>query len=471
MTTANQPKTGIVHLGLGAFFRAHGAPYIQQAAHSSGGDWGITAVCLKSPATRDKLGKQNWHYHAVSKSDDDEIIQEINIINDVLFAPESPQAVLRAMADEAVKIVTLTITEKGYCHQPSTGMLDLAHPDIIRDINEPYPVSAIGYLVRALQMRYQQHKPPFTILSCDNVPQNGVLVKNLVLTLAMKIDAELAHWIKETACFPSSMVDRITPATTEEDSARLSARLGTVDHAPVMHEPFTQWVIEDQFVNKARPQFEDVGVEMVQDVQAHEDMKLRMLNGSHSALAYLGYLAGHETINQVVSDKIFADYVRRLWAEIMPSLTAPEGVSLVHYAEQLMRRYANQAIQHKTWQIAMDGSQKLPQRLLSTLQDNLDSGRTYHCLLLAIAGWMRYVTAIDEQGAKIDVKDPMIAQIKAQLASCDRVDDPDCVVSSLLAIDEIFPPALAPVIEVPLQEVARLLWAKGASAAVEEMVK
>ena len=464
-------KTGIVHLGLGAFFRAHGAPFIQQAMHQSGGDWGIVGVCLKTPHLRDKLSIQNWRYHTVSQSDHHGIIEEITIFNDVLFAPENPQAVLNVMAHDDIKIVTLTVTEKGYCYLPSSGTLDVEHPDIISDLTGPHPVSAIGYLVHALQLRYQQGKAPFTILSCDNLPQNGVLLKDLVLTLADKIDPELARWIKENARFPSSMVDRITPATTQDDIAYLAQHKNIVDQAPVMHEPFAQWVIEDDFVNHARPQFEEVGVEMVHDVTAHETMKLRLLNGSHSALAYLGYLAGYQTISEVIRDEVLTSYLRRLWDEIIPSMNAPTGVSLTRYADQLYERYANQAIQHKTWQIAMDGSQKLPQRLLSTLQDNFDNGRDHKCLLLAVAGWMRYVTGRDEQGGAIDVRDPLIDKIRAQIATCDNPDSPASIVSSLLEMEMIFPQKLATQIEKPLRGVATLLWRKGALKAAEELIR
>ena len=289
-------------------------------------------------------------------------MREITVLNDVLVAPEDPAAVLAAMADPAVKIVTLTVTEKGYCHNPATGALNFDHPDIRHDLSHDLPVSAPGYLVRALAARKAAGHAPFTVLTCDNLPENGKLVRGIVLELAERIDPALADWIAAEGRFPSTMVDRITPATTDADIERIERLTGTPDAAPVMHEPFAQWAVEDDFVGGARPDLDAAGVEMVSDVTAHEHMKLRMLNGTHSALAYIGYLAGHETIADTMADPVFAGYARALWAEIMPAVTAPEGVSLPDYADALFDRYANPAIRHRTWQIAMDGSQKLPQR-------------------------------------------------------------------------------------------------------------
>ncbi|MDO5657717.1 MAG: mannitol dehydrogenase family protein [Paracoccus sp. (in: a-proteobacteria)] len=442
--TAAAPAPGIVHLGLGAFFRSHGAIYIAEAMAASGGDWGIIGVSLQSPGTRDAMRPQGWAYTAVEQSPEGEKPRIINVLSDVLVAPENPEAVLEAMADPAIRIVTLTVTEKGYCHNPATGALNPDHPDIAHDLTHDLPRSAPGYLVCALQRRRDAGLAPFTVLSCDNLPHNGALVRGVVLDLARRIDPELADWIETKGRFPASMVDRIAPATSEGDIARIAALTGRHDAAPVMHEPFRQWVIEDDFVGGLRPDLAAVGVQMVADVIPFEHMKLRMLNGTHSALAYLGYLAGHETIAETMADPVFADYVRGLWTgEIIPALTPPEGADLHDYADALAARYANPGIRHRTWQIAMDGSQKLPQRILGTLSENLAAGRASPGLITALAGWMIYVGGVSLDGQPIEVKDPMAAELRA----ISDAHEGEEVARALLKVDAIFPQDLAARIE------------------------
>jgi fructuronate reductase len=459
---------GIVHLGLGAFYRAFGACYVAEAMAHSGGDWGVVGVSLQSPTTRDALRPQNWAYSSVTLSPAGEDVAVIEVLEDVLVAPENPSAVLAAMADADVRIVSLTVTEKGYCHNPATGALNVDHPDIQHDLANPMPRSAIGFLVRALGLRKAAGVAPFTVLTCDNLPENGPLVRGLVLDFARRIDPALAGWIAEHGRFPATMVDRITPATTEGDIARLAAATGRHDAAPVLHEPFRQWVIEDDFVGDARPDFAAVGVQMVQDVTAFEHMKLRMLNGTHSALAYLGYLAGHETIADTVANPGFNTFVRQLWAEIMPAVATPAGVDLAQYAAALRARYENPAIRHRTWQIAMDGSQKLPQRILGTLAENLAAGRASPGLILAVAAWMRYVGGVDEQGRAIEVKDPMAARLRAV---SDAATTPAEKVAALLAVAEIFPLALAVQLRAPVTQAAERLWAQGAQRAVDAEIQ
>jgi fructuronate reductase len=431
-----------VHLGLGAFFRAHGAIYVAEAMARAGGDWGIIGVSLVRPDQRDALAPQGCAYTAVELGPEGETARVIDVIEDVLVAREDPGAVLAAMADPGVRIVTLTVTEKGYCHEPATGRLNRAHPDIVADLADPdAPRSAPGFLVRALARRRAAGHAPFTVLTCDNLPENGRLVRRLVLELAERVDPALAAWIAAEGRFPSTMVDRIVPATQPADIARLAERTGVLDASPVLHEPFRQWVIEDDFVGGVRPDLAAVGAQMVADVTPFELMKLRMLNGTHSTLAYLGYLAGHETIAETVADAPFAALIRGIWTrEIIPTLTPPEGVDLAAYADALLERYRNPAIRHRTWQIAMDGSQKLPQRILGTLADNHAAGRPCPGLTLAVAGWMRYVGGVDEQGAPIDVRDPLAARLKSV---SDAAADPAGKVAGLLAVTEVFPRALA----------------------------
>lgn len=459
------PGIGIVHLGLGAFFRAHGAVYVEEAMAASGGDWGILGVSLRNPDMRDALVPQGGCYTALELAPDRPKARVVGAVQGVLVAPENPQAVLDAMADPGVRIVSLTVTEKGYCHAPATGKLNLDHPDIRHDLGHPLPISAPGYLVRALQMRWAAGLAPFTVLTCDNLPGNGPLLHGLVLELAERIDPALAAWIKANARFPATMVDRIVPATTPGDIARVAALTGHHDAAPVVHEPFRQWVIEDDFVGGTRPDFGAVGVQMVHDVAAYELMKLRMLNGTHSSLAYLGYLGGHETIADCMADPAYRALVRRLWsAEIIPALVPPAGEDLPAYAAALEARYANPAIRHRTWQIAMDGSQKLPQRILGTLAADLAAGRPSPGLMLAIAAWMVYVGGVDEQGGPIDVRDPLAERLRALSSGA-----PEARVAALLAVREVFPQALATAIAPGVTAAFRTLAEKGARRAVEEM--
>ncbi|HSF63686.1 MAG TPA: mannitol dehydrogenase family protein [Paracoccaceae bacterium] len=459
--TAPPLPVGIVHLGLGAFFRAHGAVYVEEAVAASGGDWGILGVSLQSPAMRDQLAPQGGTYTALELGPQGETPRHVQIVQGVLVAREDPAAVLAAMADPGVRIVTLTVTEKGYCHEPATGRLNADHPDIRHDLDHPLPRSAPGFLVRALDLRRQRGLAPFTVLTCDNLPSNGHVVRGVVLDLAARIDPALADWIAAHGRFPCTMVDRIVPATKPEDIARTAALTGFHDAAPVMHEPFRQWVIEDDFVNGDRPDLAAAGAQMVGDVTAFEHMKLRMLNGTHSALAYLGYLAGHETIADTVADPAFARLVRRLWAdEIIPAVAAPPGVDLHAYAAQLFDRYANPAIRHRTWQIAMDGSQKLPQRILGTLAANLAAGRASPGLMLAVAAWMTYVRGTDLHGQPIDVRDPLAASLRA----CANAPDP---VGALLAIRVIFPEPLAAALGPDLRAAHAALLSHGATGAME----
>ncbi|MCG6883816.1 MAG: mannitol dehydrogenase family protein, partial [Silicimonas sp.] len=315
------PRTGIVHLGPGAFFRAFNAVYTHDAMEAAGGDWGITAVSLRSPTARDQLDPQGGVFTSVSLSPETREATVVGSVARVLVAPDDPGAVIDAMSHPGVKIVSLTITEKGYCHEPATGALRMDHPDIAHDLANPAsPRSAPGFIVAALGRRRATGTPPFTVLSCDNLPSNGALAKRIIVEFAQAQAPDLAGWIEEHVPFPATMVDRITPATTEADIAALAEDRGYYDPACVVHEPFRQWVIEDNFTG-LRPAWERAGAQFVRSVEAHETMKLRCLNGTHSALAYLGYLAGHQTIAEATGDPAFAELCRKLWAdEILPTV-------------------------------------------------------------------------------------------------------------------------------------------------------
>jgi fructuronate reductase len=399
---------GIVHLGIGAFHRAQSAVYSDDALGLDAGNWGICGVSLRSADVRDRLAPQDSLYTAVEKSPAGIRRRVIGSVREVLFLGDQRDTVHARLSDSATKLVTLTITEKGYCHDPATGKLNLAHPDIVHDLANPKrPRSAMGLIAAALDARRQSHGAGFTVLCCDNLPHNGALVAGLVQAYAEALETPLAQWIGDHVTFPSTMVDRIVPATTDADIADNDAALGLHDAAPVVHEPFKQWVIEDNFA-AGRPAWDRAGAELVTDVAPFEAMKLRLLNASHSAFAYLGYLAGHEFIYQVAAQPDFVSYMRQLMRdEVAPTLKLPAGVGVAAYQEALVERFANPALPHRTQQIAMDGSQKLPQRLLGTVRDNLAAGRPIDKLALAVAGWMRYVSGVDEAGREIKVSDPL----------------------------------------------------------------
>ena len=431
---------GIVHLGVGAFFRAHGAAYTDDVLARDPG-WGIVAASLRSPDTRDALNPQDGLYTLAVRSGAGEQLHVIGSISRVLVAPEDPEGLLAAMADPRTRIVSLTITEKGYCHDPATGALNEAHPDIVHDLAmSSTPRAAPGIIVEALRRRRAAGQKPFTVLSCDNLPANGAVTKRILDRFAALRDPDLGAYVAGEVRCPSTMVDRITPATTDQDRANLAQVLAMSDAWPVMTEPFSQWVIEDDF-GAGRPDWDAAGAEFVSDVAPYELMKLRLLNGAHSTLAYLGYLAGYETVSDAMADPAFASLAQGVMAEAMPTLTMPPGTDLDAYRAALIERFRNPALRHRTWQICMDGSQKLPQRLLGTIRDCLRRGLPFAHLALGVAGWMRYVTGTDESGAPIDVRDPLAERLRASADGAGR--SPARLVEALTRLEVVFAADLA----------------------------
>jgi fructuronate reductase len=427
---------GIVHLGLGAFHRAHMAVMTDAVLGAGARDWGIVAASLRSPETRDALAPQDGLYAVAVREDEAERLSVVGALRGLHVAPEDPEALLRAMADPRVRIVSLTVTEKGYCGDPATGALDEAHPDIRHDLADPArPRSAPGFLVEALRRRRDAGSPPFTVLSCDNLPSNGETAHRITARLGALRDPGLGDWIAAEASFPSTMVDRIVPATTAEDRARVAAALGLEDAWPVVCEGFSQWAVEDRFPT-GRPAWEAAGATFATDVAPFELMKLRMLNGAHSALAYLGSLAGHETVAEAAADPVFARFLEGLWAEVIPTVPAPPGVDLRDYAARLLARFRNRALRHRTAQIAADGSQKLPQRLLEPLRAARSAGRPAPHLVLAVAGWMRHVVGVDERGAPVELRDPLLPRLRE--AAAPGPTDPRATASRLLGVREVF---------------------------------
>ncbi|KKC38330.1 dioxygenase [Devosia epidermidihirudinis] len=430
---------GIVHLGIGAFHRAHMAVYVDDLLkdHPS---WGIVGASLRRPDTKDALEPQDGLYTVAVRDASGTKARVIGSILKVLDANSQREELLAAMADPAIRIVSLTVTEKGYCHDPATGELDASHPDIVHDLANPTaPRSAPGIIVEALARRRAAGLAPFAVLSCDNLPSNGATVQRIVTRLAHLRDAELGAWVEQVA-FPGTMVDRIVPATTDEDRAEIAGLIGAEDAWPIVTEPFTQWVIEDHFP-QGRPPFESVGAQLVDDVEPFERMKLRMLNGSHSTLAYLGYLAGYEHVSDAMGDDDFVALIHGLMThEVMPTLDMP-GTDLGGYRDRLLERFRNPALKHRTWQIAMDGSQKLPQRLLGTIRDRMAAEQPFERLALGVAGWMRYVMGIDEAGEIIDVRDPLAMRMLAIAA--DAGDDAEDLYIGLADLTEVFGTDLA----------------------------
>jgi len=430
----NAVTPGIVHLGIGAFHRAHQAVVIDDVL-ARDARWGIVGASLRRPDTKQALEPQDGLFTLLIKDGDKRAPRIIGSVLSVFDAPTEKEALLSRMADPATRIVSLTVTEKGYCYNAASGGLDLAHPDIVADLESPRnPASAAGIIAEALRRRMEAGIAPFTVLSCDNLPHNGMVAGKVFTQFAEAVDGKLGRWVRENVPFPGTMIDRIVPATTDADRAEVAALIGLDDAWPVMGEPFLQWVVEDKFVG-TRPPLEIGGAEFVSDVAPYERMKLRMLNGTHSSMAYLGYLSGYEFIAEVIANDDFRRFVgNELSDEIAPTLGMPKGQTDA-YGGQLVERYSNTAMKHRTYQIAMDGSQKLPQRLLGTIADRLKAGAPIERLSLAVAAWMIYAHGVGLRGEAIPVQDPMAAEFAAI--------DPARLVEGYLTIDRVFPRDLA----------------------------
>lgn len=423
---------GVVHLGLGNFHRAHQAVYIDDCL-ADDPDWGIVGVSLRRPDMHDALAPQDGLYTVAERSAEGTQCRIIGSVLETLFAGTNTAALIARMADPAIRIISLTVTEKGYCHDPASGDLDTDHPAIVADRQNPdAPRSVPGLLAAALAKRQAAGAAPFTVLCCDNLPANGETVGRLVAQFAALDDDRLARWIETEICFPSTMVDRIVPATTDADRADIAALTGLEDAWPVMTEPFRQWVIEDRF-GSGRPALERAGAELVSDVRPYELMKLRMLNGAHSALAYFGQLLGLETVADAFGDAGLRPFVEAMWRdEIAP--TVPLAKDRVDaYARALAARFDNPALRHRTAQIAMDGSQKVPQRFLQTITARRAAGAPHGRLTRAVAAWIGYAANAD---GRFDVNDPMASRFAAIAAE----SNPATAARRIIAMDEIFGP-------------------------------
>lgn len=427
---------GIVHLGIGAFHRAHQAVYTEAVLASGDMRWGILGASLRSPDTRAALTPQQGLYTVAVRDNVGERYAVVGSVQRVLVAPEDPGSLIAALCDPAVGIVSLTVTEKGYYRDPATGDLDENNLDIVHDLAEPRaPRTSLGFIVEAISRRRFAGLPAFTVVPCDNLPANGRTLHRLLRQFSERRQPELARFIENEIYCPSTMVDRIVPATVADDRNAVAAKLGLWDAWPVVAEPFSQWVIEEAF-GGIRPGWEVGGAAFVSDVGPYELMKLRLLNGAHSTIAYLGWLAGHDTVADTIESPGFAPLIRGMMdEEITPTLPMLPGFDLNAYKNALIGRFRNSALHHRTVQIAMDGSQKIPQRLLAPIRDRLQAGAPIQRLTLAVAAWMRYVSGLDEQDRRFEVQDPLSVELRRRTEGASTAG---AIVHNLLDLRAIF---------------------------------
>jgi fructuronate reductase len=444
---------GVLHLGLGAFHRAHQAVYTERAVATAGGDWGIAAVAPRSRTVLDALAGQD-HLFSVTELTEEETSAKtrvVGILADLLHAASDPTAVIARLADPAIRVVTLTVTEKAYRIDPVTGRIhpddaqlraDLAGDKAGDEAGEP-PTTIPGLLVRGLAARARADAGPIAVVSCDNLIANGRTLSGLVDQCAglLPEPAPVREWLRRNVTFPRTMVDRIVPASTPATFEAARRALGVADEAAVNAEPFSQWVIEDAFPG-GRPAWDEAGALITKDVEPWERLKLRVVNGLHSALAYLGAVAGCETIWAAVELPGMRAWLRRFLAEdILPSLSPPDSVDPSDYAEQALARFANPALPYRTLQVAMDGSQKLPQRVLHTALDRRRAGAEPAASALVVAGWLRFLLGRADDGRPLPLDDPLAGPIHDALSGAG--DAPASVVDAVFGLDGVFPADLA----------------------------
>jgi mannitol-1-phosphate/altronate dehydrogenase len=422
---------GIVHIGVGGFHRAHQAVFLDELAEQQvSRDWGVTGVGLRSGKGRQELLSQDCLYTVLQRAPDRDAARVVGVLRDYLYGPEDPAAVLSALASPATKIVSLTVTGNGY-GVDSAGRLDLDDPGVARDLaRSTQPASVLGYLVESLRRRRDAGTAPFTVLSCDNIPRNGATARNAVVSFAALRGGNLADWIDANVAFPASVVDRITPETTAEHRRLLTEEFGIRDRGPVVSEEYLQWVIEDEFCN-GRPPLEEVGAQFVTDATPYELNKKRLLNGSHCALGYLGYLCGHERMDEAMSDPLLSRYAEALMdEEVGPLLPRMLGLDLAGYKRTLLTRFANPRIGDRLQRLCGRGSTKMPAYLLPSLTEAMERGLPHDKLTLAVAAWIHYLRGVDFDGNRIAVEDDLKATLQPLARSAD--------VRSLLQVRSVF---------------------------------
>ncbi|MDR5759059.1 mannitol dehydrogenase family protein [Caballeronia sp. LZ035] len=437
-----EPDIGIVHLGIGNFHRAHEALYTEEAMLARGGDWGICGVTLQGDVSkRDALMAQDGLYSVVERGPDGVRVTVVRALREVLAMPVDRARLFELLADARVRIVSLTVTEKGYCRDATTGDADFSHAAVMSDLARPDEPSTVpGILAAALKARRDAGVLPFTVLSCDNLSHNGAALKQVVVSFAARLSASLAAWIESQVEFPSTMVDRIVPATAVADREAARNALGVIDEVPVPCEPFRQWVIEDRFA-AGRPAWEVAGAQLVEDVAPFEIAKLRMLNATHSTLAYLSMLAGFETVSEAVGHAPLRTLIHAMMThEIAPTLDVPASFDLLAYRDALLDRYANPALKHRCAQIAMDGSQKLPPRILATIEARIAKGKPFERLALAVAAWFVFLRGQADDGTRYSISDPLGERLTQLSMSAENAEQ---LVDAMLCVRDVFPEALA----------------------------
>ncbi|MGC4806904.1 mannitol dehydrogenase family protein [Micromonospora sp. DT233] len=434
---------GIVHLGLGAFHRAHQAVFTEAAIDAAGGDWGIVGVAPRSTELVGALAAQDNLFSVTTRAATGAQTRVIGSLAGVRHAASDPGAIVALLADPAIRVVTLTVTEKAYQLDPVTGVL---RPDaaLAADLAGDGPPGTVpGLLVRGLAARATADAGPIALVSCDNLPSNGRRLRGLVEQALVRSGAteRVRGWVAAHVTFPGTMVDRIVPASTADTLAVARRALSCADLAAVDAEPYAQWVIEDAFPG-GRPAWERAGAVLTDDAGPWERLKLRGLNGLHSATAYLGALAGRETVADALAIPGLTGVLRRLVAdEVAVSFTPPAGVSVVDYGEEVLGRFANPAIRYRTLQVATDGSQKLPQRILHTVADLRAAGRSARWSALVVAAWARFACGHADDGSALPLADPLAGRIRGALATAGGA--PAGIVDALLGLREVFPAEVA----------------------------
>ncbi|KAK8038543.1 Polyol:NADP oxidoreductase [Apiospora rasikravindrae] len=419
-------KHGIVHVGVGGFHRAHLAVYVDKLLSQFDlKDWSICGVGITKwdAPMRDALKPQDYLYTVIERSEEGSVPKVQGVLTDFLLAEDDNEAVIAKMADPATHIVSMTITESGYYYNENTHELEAHKPEIQADLKGDGPPRTIfGFLFAAQARRHAAGLKPFTVMSCDNMQGNGTITRNMLLSFAKLKDPAIHAWLEKEGAFPNSMVDRITPRTVQEHKTFLADTFGIQDEWPVVTEPFMQWVLEDQF-SDGRPPFEKVGVQVVKtlhEVEQFEMHKLRLLNASHSALAYLAYLSGFEYVHEVIADNVFRSYIiNMMQKEVRPLLPEIEGVDIEKYCNTLLARFGNPILKDEVTRLCLGGSGKFPQFIMPSiaeqirrLPDNPEDGAPLRRLTLAVAGWFRFSNGLDEAGKPIKVDDPMAAELQ-----------------------------------------------------------
>jgi len=459
----------IVHIGVGGFYRAHQCVYLDDLLNKGHTEWAYCGVGLlpHDAAMRDALLPQDCLYTVVERSADGDAPRVIGSLLNYLHAPENPEAVLEKMASPDTRIVSMTITEGGYYVNEATGEFNDTHPDIVHDLQHPQqPKCSFGYLVEALDRRRQRGLPPFSVMSCDNLQHNGTIAKKMITAFARRRDPALADWMEQHCAFPNSMVDRITPATTDEHRALLKEKFGLEDRWPVVTEPFLQWVIEDNFPG-GRPAWEDVGAQMTSDVLPYEKMKMRLLNASHQAMCYIGMLLGYQFAHETMQDERIRKLVRIMMDdEVTPLLTPPFGINLEAYKQTLIERFSNPTIRDQLPRIGTEGSARIPGFILPSVLDALQRGGQIKIMCFTVAAWFRYLTGSDDQGHKLPINDPLAEKLQEHAKRGGRD------ASVMLGLSEIFGQDLitSTAFVDQVQQALNSFYDKGAEATLIEYV-